>query len=565
MQLFINNWRSVLLADANASATTLSVDYSDAARLVGLGTGDHYVITVECGDAMEVMHVTAVSGALLEVKRAQEGTIALDLSVGDELFAGLSAGSINAMRDDIASIGKAVADLGAHKPPITTPGPLVEVTAAATYVVTLSENVTVTLAGLSPGERVDILFVQNAAGAHAVSWLGGEIDWQEGSDGEVSPDPGRATSVVLHSLGGGRWLGRKSVHGREGASIAVLWNNELSGAYVALYQANGTLLRTVPLGYAISSMADVHLTASGQYAAVAVQDKLYNNRLISIKVSDGSIREAVGPFVRSGPTWVRLALRGDMLYGIDDASLQVFEFNVVTGTRSNLFELPGVPQSVAAGPGELTFGWHNVMGPMTPDPMALTTTYDTATRALAATQFPLPEGASAFSAGGIVVNPSAAGGAYSPDGSLYALFCAVIQDDDGAGSILPRATLVVYDATTKEIAWQTDLSGVDVGSLWYCNPTWSPDGRIVISGDNRNLISADVQAQTYAVHTAGDTGLGLSSYDLLAISSNGAVIEAGSLSTVRSFSVASGLKGVLPLTLDGVPGESVALGVGVRG
>ncbi|WP_405120751.1 hypothetical protein [Pseudomonas leptonychotis] len=125
MQLFINNFSAALTAPLGAADTAMAIDPADAAKLVGLGTGDYYALTLPTADglgvetAWEVVHVTAVAGGTLTVSRAQEGTTALALAAGSTLSARLTAASLEAMRAGGAIIGAAYPSaappsIGAH-------------------------------------------------------------------------------------------------------------------------------------------------------------------------------------------------------------------------------------------------------------------------------------------------------------------------------------------------------------------------------------------------------------------------------------------------------------------
>lgn len=105
MQLFINNWSATLMAAAAAAAaaTQLEIDSASAARLIGLGEGDYYLLTlarVEAGQEVEweVVKVTALSGSALTVERAQEGTDALEWAVGSSLSLRATAGTLAALQ-----------------------------------------------------------------------------------------------------------------------------------------------------------------------------------------------------------------------------------------------------------------------------------------------------------------------------------------------------------------------------------------------------------------------------------------------------------------------------------
>lgn len=104
MQLFINNWSAVLTAPATASAVSLSVPLADAAKLTGLGSGDHYLLTLAALDgsgieiAWEVVKVTASSAGVLTVQRAQEGTTALDWVSASVISARATKGTLEGLR-----------------------------------------------------------------------------------------------------------------------------------------------------------------------------------------------------------------------------------------------------------------------------------------------------------------------------------------------------------------------------------------------------------------------------------------------------------------------------------
>ena len=113
MQLFINNLAAALTAPASASAVQLSVDPSAAALLVGLGSGDHYLLTLAVVDvignetAWEIVRVTGKTAGVLDVVRGQEGTTALDLEAGTVISARLTRESMEALQ---ASGGVVVSD-----------------------------------------------------------------------------------------------------------------------------------------------------------------------------------------------------------------------------------------------------------------------------------------------------------------------------------------------------------------------------------------------------------------------------------------------------------------------
>lgn len=102
MQRFINNWTTVLTEPLAVDDTLVFVPAADAARLDGLASDDHYVLTLVQHDASgaeiawEIVRVTARAGGALSVARGQEGTSALALDVGAQISARLTAGSLSA-------------------------------------------------------------------------------------------------------------------------------------------------------------------------------------------------------------------------------------------------------------------------------------------------------------------------------------------------------------------------------------------------------------------------------------------------------------------------------------
>lgn len=104
MQLFINNWAATLTAPAFSGDLTLNIESGLAARLVGLGTGDYYLLTLveavagEPETAWEIVKVTGATGGVLSVERHQEGTEAAAWSAGTQISARATAGTLEALQ-----------------------------------------------------------------------------------------------------------------------------------------------------------------------------------------------------------------------------------------------------------------------------------------------------------------------------------------------------------------------------------------------------------------------------------------------------------------------------------
>lgn len=117
MQRFINNFSTELGAPLAAGGGVLQVDASQAARLIGLGGGDFYQLTLSRMDsngvevAWEIVRATAVSGGSVTVQREQEGTEALSWPAGSTVSARLTAGSMAAILQGYASLQEQLQDL----------------------------------------------------------------------------------------------------------------------------------------------------------------------------------------------------------------------------------------------------------------------------------------------------------------------------------------------------------------------------------------------------------------------------------------------------------------------
>jgi hypothetical protein len=100
MQLFIDNWRTTLLADASAADTSLSVLPAKADLLIGLGAGDYYELTLArvvegIETAWEVVRVDNAGEGLLAVTR---GADPLDWLEGELISARLTAGALRTIQ-----------------------------------------------------------------------------------------------------------------------------------------------------------------------------------------------------------------------------------------------------------------------------------------------------------------------------------------------------------------------------------------------------------------------------------------------------------------------------------
>lgn len=115
MQLFINNWFATLTAAAAPGDSQLVIAAEQSAQLTGLVgylNGGYYAVTAVLRDesgtetAWEVLYVVSSDDGTLTVQRGQEGTAALDLPLGTEISARLTAGSLAGIVSDLHAIGR---------------------------------------------------------------------------------------------------------------------------------------------------------------------------------------------------------------------------------------------------------------------------------------------------------------------------------------------------------------------------------------------------------------------------------------------------------------------------
>lgn len=212
MQRFINNWSAVLTAPATASAVSLSVPLADAAKLVGLGAGDHYLLTLAELDgngletAWEIVKVTGAASGVLTVLRDQEGTGARDWAAASVISARATKGTFEVLQE---STGTAVGDAAPQPLGIAAPG----VAAAASredHVHTKPTAADIGAATSAQGAKADTA-VQPAA---LISGLSGKVD-KDGTKGLSDENYTAAEKAKLAGLEGAHF---KGLH----ASLAAL-------------------------------------------------------------------------------------------------------------------------------------------------------------------------------------------------------------------------------------------------------------------------------------------------------------------------------------------------------
>lgn len=96
-QLFTNNATSTLAADITNVATSLTVATGHGSRFPSISnSSDYFLVTLEKSDGTrEIVRVTARSGDVFTVTRAQEGTTAAAFSTGDTVELRLTAATLS--------------------------------------------------------------------------------------------------------------------------------------------------------------------------------------------------------------------------------------------------------------------------------------------------------------------------------------------------------------------------------------------------------------------------------------------------------------------------------------
>lgn len=108
-QLIANNATSTLASSATNVATSLTVQSGDAGLFPSPSAGEYFIATlVDASLNREIVKVTARSGAILTVVRAQENTLARAWNAGDRLSLQMTAGGYGALENP-AAISDAVA------------------------------------------------------------------------------------------------------------------------------------------------------------------------------------------------------------------------------------------------------------------------------------------------------------------------------------------------------------------------------------------------------------------------------------------------------------------------
>lgn len=218
---FANNAVSTLAGALTTGATSLTLFTFDGAKFPVLGAGDYFMMTLTkiVGGAAqrEIVKVTARSGDVCTMMRAQEGTTALTFSAGDVADNRITAGTADLFVKQGESLtadeirGTNFIDKTATNAAATGTVTL-DMSAADIFDLTLSGNTTLATSNLPTlsGETFAILVrVSQGVTAYALTWFG-SITWlTTGGSAPAAPSASKTIEYVLTTTDGTNWLGRK--------------------------------------------------------------------------------------------------------------------------------------------------------------------------------------------------------------------------------------------------------------------------------------------------------------------------------------------------------------------
>lgn len=108
-QLYKNNATSTLAAGAGAAATALTLEAGGGDSFASPSSGDWQMITVTSGSVIEIMKMTARTGDVLTVVRAQESTTAAVWAIGAKVEARLTAAMLGRLAINMNTHGNGLA------------------------------------------------------------------------------------------------------------------------------------------------------------------------------------------------------------------------------------------------------------------------------------------------------------------------------------------------------------------------------------------------------------------------------------------------------------------------
>ena len=197
--LFYNNAASTLAGPISNTATTINLAAGGGAQFTPPPAGGQLfcmtLIDAATGLLREIIHVTAVTGDVLTVVRAQEGTTALNWLAGDIISNEWTAGSAAQMLQQGQLPGTIIYVAGADT---GTANNIVVATSPVISVISTGNIIEVTKGSLANTGAVTIQ--QNGASAVAVTWANGTPlangDWPASATGLISYQAGGTFQLI---------------------------------------------------------------------------------------------------------------------------------------------------------------------------------------------------------------------------------------------------------------------------------------------------------------------------------------------------------------------------------
>lgn len=190
-QKFKNNTFGLLANTITGAATNITLATGHGARFPTLAAGEYFKATLVqinistlAETAWEIVKITARSGDVLTVERAQEGTLALAWEANTRIEMRVTAETLVMLSNAGASAAisaQASATIAAAPPAINlASGNSIDCSAGEVFYKTATGNTTFSRTNVKPsGQVTNIILELTNGGNYTISWWSG-IKWQQG-------------------------------------------------------------------------------------------------------------------------------------------------------------------------------------------------------------------------------------------------------------------------------------------------------------------------------------------------------------------------------------------------
>lgn len=184
-QLFTNNGASTLASGITNVATSMTLATGTGSRFPALSGGDWFMLTLtQAGSetSWEVVKVTARSGDVLTIVRAQEGTTAAAWATSDKAELRVTAAALNGF---VQATGGAASGLTLNSGytegvfAVTGTTPALSPTNGSIQTWALSASSTPTAGTWADGQSITLMLDDGAA--YTVTWTSLAVTWKTGS------------------------------------------------------------------------------------------------------------------------------------------------------------------------------------------------------------------------------------------------------------------------------------------------------------------------------------------------------------------------------------------------